>query len=460
MGLYVASYPSMSCWPPLMCVALVLWAGACSEGTGGVEPGEVPFSRPDDKTIRLSASPGSLVQTVPAWTLSVDLEMGGSLGEFEAPLDITVLDDGRLLVLDGGSKQALLMDEGGSLIRRIGGPGGGPAEFEHVYGIAAVGGSFVVLSQSNTKVFSVFDTLGQFVRSAPPPVEGDWNLVMRRRFSQRDGRTVVPVAEDITARISELSADRFLHVVGPNENAFPEDSLRKGRFVPGETLVRYGPDLVPLDTVARLWGVPNRVTDYFPVAGGSWVQEVLAPKSVWVGGRGTLAIHQPDEPEVAVVDAEGDVILRLVWEAEERSVTEDDRMGLIHWMLIRDSVHTPPDRQHTLAMGRERAEIQRRQRSIFAFSELLPEVTWLGLSGDCLILAPFHGESNLQGVSLTMLVVDIRTRTPLGLVNLDRVGARVRTAGHGGIWVSYYDPYAAMVFGRFTLPFTQCGPGS
>jgi len=352
-----------------------------------------------------------------------------------------------------------LFDETGRLIREFGGPGEGPAEFKYPYALAAFGGSFVVLSLGPSKVFSVFDTLAGFQKSSPPPLSGDWDRIIFRSPIARDGRQQVPMSEDITSRISEFGEDRFLHSIRLDERTFLEDSVSQGRFVPNETLVVYGPDLLPLDTISTLRGPPTETNDRLQSALGPWTQLIWAPRSIWVGRDRVYAIHQPGEGRAIVFDSKGELILDLQWSPKTVPLSEKHRVQITDWIWFRDSTATPPARLHTLPGKSEKESIAERLARTLSFSDVLPEIAWLGLSQGCLLVSPFGATSNIQGVSLTMLVVDLENRNPLGLIKLGSPGARIRTAGKGGIWVSFHDDGAAMVLRRFPLPFPECAGG-
>jgi hypothetical protein len=157
-----------------------------------------------------------------------------------------------------------------------------------------------------------------------------------------------------------------------------------------------------------------------------------------------------------VSDRTGESILDLKWSPFPLPLTEKQRVQVTEWIWFRDSTATPLSRLHTLPEKAEKESIAERLARTLSFSDVLPEVAWLGFSEGCLLVAPFDADSNIQGVSLSMLVFDLRKRTPLGLIRVGPVGARIRTAGRGGIWVSFYDDGAAMVLQRYPLPFPEC----
>lgn len=440
---------------PVWVLAGLLIVG-CGDDRDSDPSADLGFSRPDPGTVRLAVPLPRAMTASDALPLTSDLLLGGQFGEFDYPLDLSVLADGRILVLDGGLKEVFLFERSGELVRSFGREGEGPAEFKYPYALAAFGGSFVVLSLGPDKVFSVFDTLAGFQRSSPPPVPGDWDRVIFRSPMARDGRQQVPMAEELPARLSEFGHGQFLHSLRVDELTFLEDSTAQGRFVPHENLVVYGSDLLPVDSLASLQGRPSEMNDKYNWPTGPWKQLIWSPQSIWVGRNGSYAIHQPGSGEMAVFDGGRKRTFQLEWEPEVIPLSDQHRVHVTDWIWFRDSTATLPKKQHTLPDEAEKADIAQRLARTLSYSKVLPEVSWLGMTGACLLVSPFGTDSNIYGASLTLLVLDFQAGEPLGWVKLGPRGGRLRTAGDGGVWVSYHDEGAAMVLQRFSLPFPAC----
>jgi hypothetical protein len=74
------------------------------------------------------------------------------------------LDDGRIVVASDGSKELLFYDPNGVFIKKLGGAGGGPGEFQYINGFWSYGGSMFVVPDYRLRRTTVLDTSGTIVR--------------------------------------------------------------------------------------------------------------------------------------------------------------------------------------------------------------------------------------------------------------------------------------------------------
>jgi hypothetical protein len=124
----------------------------------------------------------------------------------------------EIVVADGGQLELLFYDGSGNLMRRVGGRGGGPGEFESLEWLARYGtDSVVTLDVSNQRV-SYFDTSGDFGRSVrlvsnadipfPRAVGffGDGSVLATRGLYPLGGEPPIRV-ERTTERLFRISAD-------------------------------------------------------------------------------------------------------------------------------------------------------------------------------------------------------------------------------------------------------------
>lgn len=103
----------------------------------------------------------------------VDPEPVLVIGSAEADLDQVLnqvtgavrLPDQQIVVANGGQLELLFYDDSGSLVRRIGGRGGGPGEFESIEWLAQSGPDSVVALDVQNQRVSYFDSGGNFGRS-------------------------------------------------------------------------------------------------------------------------------------------------------------------------------------------------------------------------------------------------------------------------------------------------------
>ena len=127
-------------------------------------------------------SPGGAVgREVPqVWRLSdtPELEIGVREGDAAYQLDrasgSTRLDDGRIVVLDGGSAQLRFFDAGGSFLYAVGSEGEGPGEFRNPTRVRRTLGDSLQVWDAILARLSFFDLDGAFLGSslrAPSPAD-------------------------------------------------------------------------------------------------------------------------------------------------------------------------------------------------------------------------------------------------------------------------------------------------
>lgn len=101
-----------------LAAALALSPAACGEGGRAPSTGEGP--------------PGAPVAVDSAPTLSVGVLEGDPARQFGGVVDPFLLPDGSLAVPDRGSAEIRVFGPDGELLRRLGGPGEGPGEFDNL----------------------------------------------------------------------------------------------------------------------------------------------------------------------------------------------------------------------------------------------------------------------------------------------------------------------------------------
>lgn len=122
----------------------------------------------------------------PRWTERTALEVAAeprvSIGEVDGPAEYqlyqvraaTRLGDGTIAVFDGGSQELRFYDSTGTFVRRVGGKGGGPGEYQRVTWVRRLAGDSLMLNDSQAKRITVLAPDGTVERSvntaaiAPP----------------------------------------------------------------------------------------------------------------------------------------------------------------------------------------------------------------------------------------------------------------------------------------------------
>lgn len=105
-----------------------------------------------------------------AWRLSrqPSVDIGAAEGDRDYQLfrvfGAVRLADGRIVIASAGSNELLFYDPNGVFIKRIGGSGGGPGEFQSIVGFWPYAGSMFVVYDYRLRRTTVLDTAGTIVR--------------------------------------------------------------------------------------------------------------------------------------------------------------------------------------------------------------------------------------------------------------------------------------------------------
>jgi hypothetical protein len=150
---------------PLILGALLLLAGACTGERESVPLGE-------ESTAEEAAEPE-------AWRLSEApiLEIGVREGEEAYQLDRATgsmrLEDGRILILDGGSRQLRFFAPDGTFLMAVGSEGEGPGEFRNPTRLRRTFGDSIQVWDAILSRLSFFDAQGNFLGSTVRPPSTD-----------------------------------------------------------------------------------------------------------------------------------------------------------------------------------------------------------------------------------------------------------------------------------------------
>lgn len=140
------------------------WLFVCTACTGDSAPR--PGVRED--TVE---SPGSALRTVLVRSItSNDLVTLDRLG------DITVDQDGSMVVVNGGTPSLLWIDAAGGVLREQGRHGQGPGEFESITNLRRVLDQLVVWDQRLRRL-TLYSADGTFLRTVSVEVKGAWRFI-------------------------------------------------------------------------------------------------------------------------------------------------------------------------------------------------------------------------------------------------------------------------------------------
>ncbi len=151
-------------------LAAAVGASAC----GDTEPHSTTVSVRDSAGVTIVESREPRWGPDEAWTIAADPEVviGSVEGDERYLLDgvwgLRAFDDGRIAVLDYGSRRVRLYDPEGRHLVDIGGPGEGPAEFNRPQYVGVLGDTVVVFQSAPVRL-SWFDDGGAFLDARTIP---------------------------------------------------------------------------------------------------------------------------------------------------------------------------------------------------------------------------------------------------------------------------------------------------
>jgi len=449
---------------------LVLIAGATALACAGSHP-RGPVVRLDSTTrdsagttvLTLSKSPDAAAAgDVSAVELAPDLDLGGGQRDgFNIVADVATFRDGAIAVLDLVDCDVALFDSTGALVRRFGRKGDGPGEFRFPVALSAVGPDLIVIEADPTRAFTVFDTTGAVVETAPAPVAGDWAAMARRNPTlARNGANAREASgsEDVTLRLSAGGDSTFIVTLSPDETA---THWADGRAT--AVAVQFDLRGRVLDTVAALSSAP-RLHSTVALRGGRGRMTVpyatipiFAPRALVAVGGGWTATSVGDTGAVDI-DREGRrAALRIDWRGARQAISQSNRLEVGHWLLraaIAGSEQARSTAAKMSASQRDAAEQQFLQR--ISFADSIPQITAMYGAGHCLWLAGFAPRDYVDGTSHTWISIDVTHDTIGTVVRIPRVGARVRHIDRRAIYATYFDADGVEHVERYPLPRSAC----
>ena len=253
---------------------------ACS----GDGPGSATAVR-DSAGVEIVENGGAPLWTpATAWTVAdtPSVSIGGdesdSTAIFSLVRNATMLADGRIVVANYGSRELRFYDANGRFLKSVGRHGDGPGEFDWLGKALRTDGDSLILWDPNNARLSVFDSGGRFVRSVP--LRSGQGVSFPEPFGRASDGSLI-------ARISARSS-----TVG---------AIRSPAY-----FVRYGPDLLPIDTIAERAGGERFIQ---PCGNGMCGYDPPFARSTSAAFRGDrLHVGTADRYEIDVIGLDGRVL--------------------------------------------------------------------------------------------------------------------------------------------------------
>jgi hypothetical protein len=303
-------------------------------GFGGADPGETVVVR-DSAGIRIVENFTAAWPEGRGW--EVDETPVAAIGVLDGPSEYlldgvvgaALLPDGRILVGNGGSQELLLYDGDGVHLKRAGGEGGGPGEFEELWWAGSFGDDSIAAFDFALRRVSVFSTDLEFVRSIPAREIASFFSLMRGFLA--DGSFVATAFADSDVLIP-LGSGR--HRPPLLHHRFSADGMlldTLGPFPGNEVAVELGDNSIGISV-----DIPFGRGSHLVPAGDRFYFVDNARAEVQVldmAGILTGLIRAPHEPRAigrAELEAHVAHMVRRIEDAEERRRRRAELLELTH----------------------------------------------------------------------------------------------------------------------------------
>lgn len=300
----------------VLCAILGLQTSACADADRTDRTGlTAGLLREDSAGVELIRGSRSILDTLPVWSIGPEPLL--SVGEADADPDqhfgriaaAIRLEDGGIVVVDGLSFVFSLFSGGGELVRRFGGRGDGPGEFQGVGKVRLLDEGRIGILDTHSRRLSVLDSNGSVVRTTPFPcapggpvprgepapcyaVDILGNGTVLANATQRAGPSPTPALDEFQddppgTIVLALATDEVVQIV---------DSVA----VAGRTRI-----VVERGGSRAVWGT----------------KELFAPDGRWTATRSGMVVGAGDRYELRYFTANGRLqrVVRLTGEPERAS---------------------------------------------------------------------------------------------------------------------------------------------
>ena len=266
-------------------------AGAALTGCGPADRQAGSSALPEGTPVEVAAEP---TVDVGAEALELDVDAAEQFHDVRTPF---LLDDGRLVVPDGGSKSIRVFDSAGSFDRSLGGSGQGPGEFRRL-----------------DEAWHRGDTIEAW----------DWRLGRLTRFFPGDSLEVVDV---------EGGSGPRQVVPGPLPDGWVVAEVASAGMGQRDrmTVRHVGTDGSRLGIIAQVRGMSRFRTSF---GGGP---DPLSPRAVFDVAHGRVFVAETLTPEIRVLSPSGDSLRTITWQPESRPPPEEAARRTVRAVVARRS---------------------------------------------------------------------------------------------------------------------------
>ena len=408
-------------------------------------------------TLWLDQGPNAAA-TVQLREMTATVDVGSANTSFGAVADVLGLQHG-FVVLDRMEDQLIWFDRGGSLVARRSRSGKGPGEFSDPWAMTRAGSRIVVWQNSPQQTFVMFDSAGQFVRTANQPARGDSRaLIFRLPQSNFDTYQFGP--EDITMRLSSWGTEGFVQLLGEDEMIATAEGRAINTAEPPIALLRYTALLQFADTLAVFRGAPllrqSGVDHRLP----EFAQPLFSSRPLVAGTATWAAIAHGDSAKITIVDTLLQPRLVVAWPHRRRSVMDDDIERVIEWVL-EDANKKSQDWEKTYgSFSRARkAQINAYEKSRLIAADSIPNISAALASGSCVWISGHSAADNWNGVSATWMAIDVVNRRVAAVVRFP-AGQKVRDIYNNFAYTTWTDEDGAWRVSQYHLDGGCEDPGN
>jgi hypothetical protein len=239
-------------------------------------------------------------RVAPSPKLEIGVRDGEETIQFFGVTDALRLSDGRIVVLNNGTRSIRIFSPEGQLIREFGRDGEGPGEFRTLSSVHALSGDTLLVWDGRRRVFSVLTASGEFVRSQRLTWAGSEQLVGIRPLP--DGRVLV-----------KTYAGPFTGGGDPGQGIHRSTA----------PLLLFGRDGTLLDTIGVF---PNAESAVMEISGSPAYTVPPFDKNFFFDVRGSsIILGTAERMEVSVWDVESGTKAVFRSPDFELSVTQNDR---------------------------------------------------------------------------------------------------------------------------------------